>query len=331
MAIKIKQDLIEKTLCSLREEQLALLHTGMEQINLEQVRSLVQAIAQSRDNTFFFTGVGKSGIIADKCAKTFTSCGLRSMVLCPVNALHGDIAAIRRGDVVFLLSRSGQTQELLSLVPFLKARGARLVALVCSREARLCELSDWELVLDLAKEPGSLEMIPTLSSTLQLMMGDLLALTLVRVLGLTREQFAKNHPAGRIGKRLTLKVTDLMISGVQLPLCEQEQTVGETLTELSVKGAGCLLITDLHNHLLGIFTDGDLRRALQRHGGEVLHKKLEDVMTTTPRTIEADLLAFSALEEMESDPLRPITALPVIERGILKGLIRMHDLLQAGL
>jgi arabinose-5-phosphate isomerase len=281
--------------------------------------------------TIFLSGVGKSGIIAKKIAVTMSSSGTKALYLSPLNALHGDIGLVTSGDAVLFLSKSGETDELLHLCPAIRNKGARLISVVSSLDSRLAKACDLNIVLPVSKELCPFNMVPTTSTMVQLIFGDLLAIALMNRKQFTVDDFAQNHPAGRIGKRMTFTVRDLMITGDRVPLAAPENILIDALSEFSGKQCGCLLVIDAAERLLGIFTDGDLRRSLQRHGAMVLHKSLRELMTTTPRFIHAKMLAYDAMKFMEADPKRPITVVPVVEDGKVVGILKMHDIVQSGI
>jgi arabinose-5-phosphate isomerase len=305
-----------------------------ERINSAQISEVISYILSGSKN-LFFTGIGKSGIASKKIAMTMNSCGIKAFSLSALNAMHGDIGLVSEGDVVFMLSKSGESDELLTLCPALRNKGAILVAVVSKEESRLAKSSDFTVVLPVLRELCPFDLAPTTSTIVQIIFGDLLAVALMRAKNISIDEFSRNHPAGQIGKRLTLKVSELMLRGQALPLCGPEDKVVDMLVELSAKRCGTLLIIDERGYLLGIFTDGDLRRGLQTYGAEVLAFSMKDVMTKTARVVLADALAMDALEMMEADQKRAVTVLPVVHKeqdGMrLLGLLKLHDILQSGL
>lgn len=295
------------------------------------VDRLVEKIKTSQ-GLIFFTGVGKSGLVAQKIAVTMTSTGTRALFLAPTDSLHGDIGLVREGDLVFLLSKSGESDELLSMVPYLRNRGAILIAVVCETKSRLAKASLEVVKIPLMQELCPHDMAPTISTTSQLIFGDILAVALMKANAFSAADFALNHPAGRLGKRASMRVKDLMLQNEHLPLAHKDALLKDSLVELSNKRAGSLLIHDDHNHLLGIFTDGDLRRALQSRGVSIMDQKLSDMMTQNPKRIEADTLLVEALKIMEGDQKHPIMVLPVVDKdNIIQGLLKLHDIIQTGI
>ena len=289
----------------------------------EQLKSCCGLIA--------LTGVGKSGLVAKKIAATMTSTNTRAIFLSPVNALHGDLGIISADDTFLFLSKSGESDELMALIPALKNKGVTLIAVVSKRNSRLAQLCDLTIHLPLEAELCPFDMVPTISAAIQMLFGDLLAVALMQNRGLSLDEYALNHPAGRIGKSITLKVEDLMIVGNQVPLAQPDDTLIETLVELSNKRCGCVLIVNEKSELLGIFTDGDLRRTLQQKGPDALHCPLKELMSPSPRTITPQTLATEALRVMEGNRHNEVTVLPVINNGRVMGLIKLHDVIQIGL
>lgn len=308
------------------------LHTSIdalfERFDLDQFDEIV-SLVRSSGGPCFFTGVGKSGIIAKKIAATMSACGMKAFFFSAQDALHGDIGIVGDGAIVFLFSKSGETGELLELCPALKNKGSILISVVMNAASRLAKMSDKVFLLPSLKELCPYDLAPTTSTLAQLVFGDLLAMVLMRLNKVSLTDFIQNHPSGRIGKRQILRVKDLMLQGDDLPLCSPEALLTEILVELSNKRSGCICVVDSNKHLLGIFTDGDLRRSLQRFGVAALQKSVAELMTINPRSVGPDVLAFDAMRLMEEK--HPITALAVVEQGIFVGLLRMHDILQAGL
>lgn len=302
-----------------------------EELSLKDLDALIQALFACK-GLIFCTGVGKSAFVAQKVAATMSSTGTRAVFLSATDALHGDLGMVSPGDAVLFFSKSGESDELISLMPYLRNRGALLAAIVNSKKSRLADGCALVLCLPNVKEICPFDMVPTNSSVSHLLMGDILAITLMQLRGFGIEDFARNHPAGRLGKRMTLHVRDIMWKGDKIPICHPDDTLMNVLEELSSKAAGSLLVADEDKQLLGIFTDGDLRRSLQREGSAVLNMKIENLMTITPRTVTPDELVWDAMRKMEINPTKAITVMPVVEvDGRVAGLLRMHDIVQIGL
>lgn len=302
-----------------------------DSLNLQQTEKFVDILLNS-SGMIFFTGVGKSGLVAKKIAFTMVSTGTRAFYVSPTDAVHGDLGMVSQNDVFVILSKSGESDELLNLIPAIRNKGATLLGVVCNPQSRLAAACHYSIVLPCARELCPFDMAPTTSTTAQLMFGDLLTIAIMQHKKFSINEYALNHPSGRIGKRITLKVKDLMLTGSRLPLCYPNDKVTDVLVELSNKRAGCLLIIDMEGKLEGIFMDGDLRRSLQKLGGAALNMPIKDLMTKDPRWVGPEVLAWDALKAMEADPIKRITALPVIDQEHrLLGLLHLHDIIQSGL
>ncbi len=307
------------------------LNNFFDQFDLNQMEPLLE-ILRKNQGIIFVTGVGKSGLIAKKIAQTLTSTGTKALFISPLDALHGDIGIVTNQDLFFLLSKSGESDEILNLLPVLRNKQIKTIAIVSNSSSRLSKGSDVTINLPCKHELCPFDMAPTVSTTLQMIFGDILAIALMRLKDFSKEQFVQNHPAGRIGKRINLKVRDLMIKEELLPVSKPQDKLVDVLVELSNKRSGCVLVLSDACDLEGIFTDGDLRRSLQNHGASVLEKEMRELMTANPKSIEDADLAINALKKMESDQKKAITVLPVLdENKKVVGLIRLHDILQSGL
>jgi arabinose-5-phosphate isomerase len=277
-------------------------------------------------------GVGKSGNIAEKIAATMTSTGTVAVYLHPSDALHGGLGIVTPEDVVIALSNSGETDEIVTMLPYLKHRRVPVIAIVGNTSSTLARSA--EVVLDafVEQEACPLNLAPTTSTTVALALGDALAMTLMRVKELTPEDFALNHPAGRIGKRLTLRVADIMHGGTENPVIGEKAEWLEVIAAISRGGLGAVNIVDDEGRLLGIITDGDLRRALQKIKlSELEHLGCSAIMTRNPVVSKPEMLAYEALRLMEERP-RQISVLPVVDgERVCVGLIRVHDIVRSGL
>jgi len=272
------------------------------------------------------TGIGKSGHIARKIAATLASTGTPAFFLHPAEAGHGDIGTITRADVALALSNSGETPELLLLVPHLKRLGVPLITMTGKPHSTLARVATVVLDVSVPEEACPLNLAPTASTTAALAMGDALAVALLEARGFTAQDFARSHPGGALGRRLLLRVEDIMRSGADLPRVRPEAPLGEGLLEMSRKGLGMTVVVDGEERVLGVFTDGDLRRALDRQI-DVHSSVMREVMTASCKTIGPRELAAAAIHLMEK---HRITALPVVEEGRLVGAFNVHDLLRAG-
>ncbi|HST52476.1 MAG TPA: KpsF/GutQ family sugar-phosphate isomerase [Pyrinomonadaceae bacterium] len=277
-------------------------------------------------------GTGKSGHVAQKFAATLTSTGTPAVFLHPSDALHGGIGLVGRDDVIVIISNSGETAEILELLPYMQHRRAVVVAVVGNLASTLARRADVVLDASVEQEACPLNLAPTTSTTVALAVGDALAMTLMRVKRLTPEDFAMNHPGGRLGKRLTIKVSDLMHGGGENPTVTTEATLLEVVQAISRGGLGAVNVVDAAGRLAGIVTDGDVRRTLQEAGLEDLHAlKAADVMTREPVVAAPEMLAHAALQLMENRPSQ-IAVLPVVEgEGRCVGLLRLHDIVRSGL
>ncbi len=273
------------------------------------------------------SGMGKSGHIGNKIAATLASTGTPSFFMHPGEANHGDLGMLTRQDVLIAISNSGETQELLSLIPVVKRLGIPIIAMTNSATSSLGKYSDVVLIIKVEKEACSLGLAPTASTTATLAMGDALAIALLDASGFTSEDFALSHPGGSLGRRLLLSVNDIMHTGEELPLVDKSQTIIGALLEISKKGLGMTGIVDSQHHLLGIFTDGDLRRILDNRI-DIHTTPVEQVMTKNSITTTPDTLAVGALNLMEKYKINSLFA--VDENGKAKGALNMHMLLKAG-
>jgi arabinose-5-phosphate isomerase len=303
-----------------------------DHLNTDDLEILVDKVSCCK-GVVFFTGVGKSGFIAQKIAATMQSIGTKAFFISPTDALHGDLGVLNREDQVIILSKSGETEELLQLIPSMRNKGSTLFALCSSSNSRLVQSVDFSLILPCGGELCPFNLAPTTSTQMQLLVGDLITISLMEKKHFSLEEYAENHPSGQIGKRAVFKVRDLMLREQDTPLCTPANTLKDILPVFSEKQCGCMIVIDEKRQLKGILTDGDLRRALQKDGPEVLKEKMENLMTRAPRTIDMDEPAWHAIKAMEENQKHPITVMPVVEKeeGRVVGLIKMHDLIQAGL
>jgi arabinose-5-phosphate isomerase len=273
------------------------------------------------------TGMGKSGHIAGKIAATLASTGTPAFFVHPGEASHGDLGMITATDVVLAISNSGETPEILTILPLIKRLGVRLIAMTGRPESTLATAADAHLHVGVDKEACPLNLAPTASTTATLAMGDALAVALLHRRGFTREDFAMSHPGGQLGRRLLLHVRDIMRTGERVPRVAPDLVVSEGLFEISRKGLGMTAVVDDSDRVLGIYTDGDLRRTLDaRH--DLTTTRIGEVMTRNVKTVRGEMLAAEAVRMMEA---HSITALLVVDPGDrLVGAFNVHDLLQAG-
>jgi arabinose-5-phosphate isomerase len=273
------------------------------------------------------TGIGKSGHIARKLAATLASTGTPAFFVHATEASHGDLGMITADDVVLMLSNSGETDELVSLMPHLKRQGAQLIALTGNEESSLAQAADVHLDASVDTEACPLGLAPTASTTAALALGDALALTLLDARGFSVEDFARAHPGGALGRRLLTHVRDVMRSGAAVPCVQVSATLAQAVVEMSGKGMGMTAVVDADARVVGIFTDGDLRRCLE-HVSNFATSHIDALMTRTPRTIGADALAIDCVERMETAP--KVSQLLVVDaESRLVGALHLHDLFRA--
>lgn len=285
----------------------------------------VEAILNSRGRVIV-CGLGKTGHIGRKIAATLASTGTPAYFVHAAEAVHGDLGMITRDDILIAISNSGETDELLTIVPLFKREGGLLIAICGNQTSSLARAADIYLDASVAEEACSLNLAPTASTTAALVLGDALAVALLDARGFGAADFARSHPGGALGRRLLTHVHDVMRPLTQVPLIAETTTVVEALAAISRGGMGMVLVRDAQDALSGIFTDGDLRRALEKLG-DLRQTAVASVMTRAPRSIEAEKLAVEAVQLMEA---HKITQLPVVNAaGELCGALTMHDLFRA--
>jgi arabinose-5-phosphate isomerase len=274
-----------------------------------------------------FTGVGKSGLIARKIAATMSSTGTVATFLHPSDGMHGDLGMLTSDDIVVAIGKSGESEELTNLIPAIKKLKAKIIAITGRRDSTLAREADVVLYAPVEKEACPLDLAPTTSTTVALAIGDALAITLMKVKNFQPEDFAKYHPGGKLGKRLSLKVSDLMIPSHRCPILNMKQTsIEQCIADLGTYGLGILLFGSETQQLEGILTDGDIRRLLNRHKAGIFGLSLQEVTNTRPITITPETMAVKALELMESHQ-PPLNVVPVISKGKIEGVLRLHELL----
>lgn len=272
------------------------------------------------------TGIGKSAIIANKIVATLNSTGTPSVFMHAADAIHGDLGMILKEDIVICISKSGNTPEIKVLVPLLKRRGSKLVALVSNTSSYLAQQADYVLNATIGEEACPNNLAPTTSTTAHLALGDALAVSLLELRNFTSTDFAQFHPGGALGKQLYLKVSDI-VAGNAIPVVRPEAPLKDVIIEISSKRLGCTAVVDEQHNLLGIITDGDLRRMLQKDIN-LTGIQASDIMTVNPKTIATDEFAVKALHQMQENS---ITQLVVVDNNQLAGFIHLHDLLKEGI
>lgn len=292
----------------------------------EQFTAACEAILNTKGR-LIITGMGKSGHISNKIAATMASTGTPAYFVHPGEALHGDLGMIKSEDVVIAISNSGSTEELLVLANAITRQGTTLLAMTGDASSQLSTIADVHLSIAIKEEACPMGLAPTSSTTVTLVLGDALAVALLEARGFTPEDFARSHPAGRLGKRLLVRVQDIMHTDDALPIVSADTPIQQTILEITSKKLGVAMIADDTNKLLGIFTDGDLRRAFEKTVN--MDDSVQSVQTACKHFCAPDALAVDALVLMQN---KEITVLPVLDKtGNIQGIIHMHDLLKAGI
>ena len=274
------------------------------------------------------TGMGKSGHIATKIAATLASTGTPAFFMHPAEASHGDLGMITDQDLLLAISYSGESDEIITFLPLVKRLGAKLVTMTGNPDSTLANAADVHLDVGVTEEACPLNLAPTASTTATLAMGDALAVALLKYRGFTAEDFARSHPSGALGKRLLLRVSDVMRSGEEVPSVSTDVSLRDGLMEMTQKGLGMTAIIDKDHKIVGIFTDGDLRRALD-DGADVHETKMSDVMHTGCKTTSADILAAEAVHILEENQITSLLVADDEQR--LVGALNVHDLFRAGI
>ena len=280
----------------------------------------------SMNGKLILMGVGKSGHVSQKIAATLSSTGTASFFIHPTEAAHGDMGMIGKDDMVLLFSNSGETQEIISILPALKRASKKLVSVTGNALSSIAQASDNHIEIKTSEEACTLDLAPTSSTTSAMAFGDALAVTLLQAKGFTKDDFAKSHPAGKLGKALTLLVSDVMHSGVDMPKVSSQDLLSNALLEITNKNLGMTLVEE-NNKIVGIFTDGDLRRCIGNKV-DINQTFIKDVMTPNFKSIESKDLAIDAAKAMEDNK---IFTLVVFKSDQAIGVISMHDLLQSGI
>ena len=323
---------------NLTNEQLLALATEVVEIEARAVDNLKTRLGDdfiaacelcmSTEGRIVVTGMGKSGHVSNKIAATLASTGTPAFFMHPAEASHGDVGMITRHDLLLAVSYSGETAEVITILPIVKRLGAKLLSMTGNPKSTLAKAADVHLDVSVSEEACPLNLAPTASTTATLAMGDALAVALLKKRGFTADDFARSHPSGNLGKRLLLRVSDVMRTGERVPMVSADVTLRDALFEMTDKGLGMTAIVDARNTILGIYTDGDLRRSLDT-GADVHTTFIRDVMHTNSKTTGADVLAAEALRILEENK---ITSLLVSDdNGTLIGALNIHDLFREGL
>ena len=306
-----------------------MIHAASERLS-DKCAEIVDLLA-SCGGRILLTGLGKTGFVARKAAATLCSTGAPAIFLHPSEAVHGDLGIVSKQDVLVAMSNSGETEEILKLIEFMRRSGVPVIALTGNLKSTLACHSNFVIDCQVAREADQLSLAPTCSTTLMLAVSDALAIAVMEQRGFTAEEFAQYHPGGALGKKLLLKVSDVMHVAPTIPVADQTTTLRNAIDLVSKHKLGCLFLTDGGGNLSGVLTDGDLRRCFQSWKGsieELMDSGVATVMTQAPLTINSNQLAAVGLRAMED---RQITVLPVIDNGNLVGAVHLHDLIKAGL
>lgn len=281
----------------------------------------------STGGSLIISGVGKSGHIGTKIAATFSSLGLPSFFLHPTEAMHGDLGRVSKSDAIVLISKSGTTEELLNMLPYVQIPKERIIALVGKTDSAIAHKAGIVLDASVEKEACINDLAPTTSTTLALALGDAMAVLYENVMGVSKEKFAINHPAGLLGKSLSLTVDRLMIKVEDCPVVNVSATLQDAILAMTQKPVGMCAVLEGKN-LLGIVVEGDIRRAFAK-SADAIKTPIKDLMATKPTILSSNTLAFEALKTMEN-PSRLLNVAPVVDCGEFKGVLRLHDLFKAG-
>ncbi|MCL0066931.1 KpsF/GutQ family sugar-phosphate isomerase [Thermodesulfovibrionales bacterium] len=290
--------------------------------------SVVDIISRSRGR-MVVTGIGKSGLVGKKVAATLSSTGTPAFFLHPAEASHGDIGMVTSDDIIIFVSNSGETEELIRLIPVLKRFNVGMISMTGNHNSTLSKAADVTLDVSVKEEACPLGIVPTASTTAALAMGDAVAVALLVKRGLKKEDFALFHPGGNLGKKLLIKVEDLMHSGDALPVILPDEEMARAIIEISSKKLGTTIVADTENRILGIITDGDLRRGIERWGKKFFDMKAAEVMTENPKTVSKDELAVKALSIMENYSIASLVVPDVDAKA--KGIIHIYDILKKGI
>jgi len=296
--------------------------------NFSTAIDLILNSSASGGGKVIITGIGKSGLICKKIAATFASTGTPAFFLHPAEGVHGDLGMLMKGDVVIAVSNSGETEEIMRILPLIKRMGVKLIAMTGDVNSNLAKAGDVVLDIGVEQEACPLGLAPTASTTAALAMGDALAVALLEKKGFKQEDFALLHPAGSLGKKL-LKIDELMHTGENIPLVNINASMKQAILEITAKRLGITGVIDKAGRLVGVITDGDLRRALEKRG-DILKNKVKDVMTKNPKKIEKGSLAESALKMMEDYSITTLFVYGGKEEDRVTGIVHLHDLLKAG-
>jgi len=307
----------------------------------EAVLSLIDRIEDSFENAIntiknctgrvIVTGMGKSGLISQKISATLSSTGTPAHFMHPAEASHGDLGMVTKDDIILAISNSGETYELIQIIPAFKRMGVKIIAMIGRQNSSLTQSADIYIDTSVEQEADTLELAPTASTTATLAMGDALAIALLENRGFKAEEFALLHPGGNLGKRLLLTVKEIMHTGDQIPLIQETSPMSEALLLMTEKGLGMTGVIDANGILSGIITDGDIRRGLENSGNQIFNETSGSIQTKDYKWVEESTLAVSALEVMEDHNITSLFVFSDEKKDIPDGIIHIHDILKTGI
>jgi arabinose-5-phosphate isomerase len=326
----VSEELTSEEILALARETLAIEARALERVSARLNDDFAAACRMCMDTPgrIVVTGMGKSGHISSKIAATLASTGTPAFFVHPADASHGDLGMITGQDLLLAISYSGETEEIVTILPLVKRMGAKLLSMTGNAQSSLAQAADVNLDVGVAEEACPLNLAPTASTTATLAMGDALAVALLKSRGFTAEDFARSHPSGSLGKRLLLRVSDVMRCDNQIPAVLADVRLRDGLMEMTQKGLGMTAIVDTERKILGIFTDGDLRRALD-DGADVHTTRMSEVMHRNCKTTKADVLAAEAVHTLEENQITSLLVADNDQRLI--GALNIHDLFRAGI
>lgn len=329
MNLEYKESFLIEVFHQSYQRQISELSNNLNQINEKSIINAIEIIMNAKGKVAC-SGMGKSGLIAQKISATFSSLGTPAFFLHPGEALHGDLGVLQKDDVILIIAKSGESEEVVQMLTVIKKMGNPIIGILGNSNSRAGKLCDVILNAFVSREADPLNLAPTSSTTVSLVIGDSLACTIAKLKNFKPENFAFYHPAGQLGKRLLLNVEDLLILDQGSPIININGTIQELLETITKPNLGGAIVVDQNFKIIGIVTDGDIRRAILKFGN-ILNKKIEDIMTKNPICIQKGTKAIDALHLMEDRPSQ-ISVIPVVdEEDRPIGLLRLHDLVKAGL
>ena len=290
----------------------------------------IQAILKCKGRIIIL-GIGKSGIIGKKIAATMSSTGTPSYFVHPAEAIHGDLGMITNNDIIILISNSGETSELIQLINPLKLKKVKIIGMIGNKDSTLANQSDFNLDTSIDEEACPLDLAPTASTSATLALGDALAIVLLELKGFDKEDFAKLHPGGSLGKKLILQVNEISHKGNRIPFILENSTIKEALLTISDMGFGVTGVLNKKDEMIGIITDGDIRRELSKRGNKLFEHNVVDIMSKNPKSIKEEILAIEALEIMEKHSITSLFTYGESSKGKPSGIIHIHDILKLGI